>query len=76
MPRARRLWAQLCSEGISESTARYFHLQQIEAVGHLRDLELALEQVQELERQRAELWRRLRTTCGAISAWSPTRPSG
>jgi signal transduction histidine kinase len=56
MSTARRAWTELCSEGISESTAKYFELQQIEAVGHVRDLEQALEQVHELERQRAELW--------------------
>ncbi len=53
---ARRGWAVLCSEGVRESTAQYFHLQQIEAAGHVRDLERAVEQVQELERQRADLW--------------------
>jgi signal transduction histidine kinase len=53
---ARRAWAELCSDGISESTAKYFQLQQIEAMGHVRDLEQALEQVHELERERAELW--------------------
>ena len=53
---ARRVWAELCSEGVSESTVQYFQLQQIEAGGHVRDLQLALEQVQELERQRSELW--------------------
>jgi signal transduction histidine kinase len=57
MSTARRAWAELCSEGVSESTAQYFELQQIEALGHVRDLEQALEQVRELERQRAELWR-------------------
>jgi signal transduction histidine kinase len=57
MSTARRAWAELCSEGVSESTAKYFDLQQIEALGHVRDLEQALEQVKELERQRGELWR-------------------
>jgi signal transduction histidine kinase len=45
----------LCSEGVSESTAQYFHLQQVEAVGHVRDLEQALGHAHRLERQRAEL---------------------
>ena len=54
---ARRTLAQLCSDGVSESTARYHELQQIEAAGHVRDLELALEQIRDLERQRGELWR-------------------
>jgi signal transduction histidine kinase len=56
MPTARREWAHLCSDGVSESATKYFQLQQVEAVGHVRDLEQALEQVRELERQRAQLW--------------------
>jgi signal transduction histidine kinase len=56
MATARRLWATSCSTGIEESTAQYFRLQQVEASGHLKDLEKALEDVRELERQRAELW--------------------
>ena len=54
---ARRVWAELCTEGASESVAKYFQLQQIEAKGHVRDLAQALEQLRELERSRAELWR-------------------
>lgn len=53
---ARRCWAELCSIGISESTAQYFRLQQLDAAGHVRDLETALEQIRELEQQRAALW--------------------
>jgi signal transduction histidine kinase len=56
MSTARRLWARSCSIGIEESTAQYFRLQQIEAAGHLKDLEKALEDVRDLELQRAELW--------------------
>jgi signal transduction histidine kinase len=56
MSMARREWTALCTDGMSESTAKYFQLQQIEAVGHVRDLEQALGQVHDLERQRAELW--------------------
>ena len=56
MAAARREWTRLCCDGVSDSTAKYFELQQIEAVGHVRDLEQALEQVHELERQRAQLW--------------------
>ena len=54
---ARRALAELCSEGVSASAAQYFHLQQIEAGGHVRDLNQALDQLRELERRRAELWR-------------------
>ncbi|XAH24766.1 HAMP domain-containing sensor histidine kinase [Xylophilus sp. GW821-FHT01B05] len=56
MAAARRDWAALCSVGIGESTAQYFRLQQLEAAGHMADLQLALERVQELEKQRGELW--------------------
>ena len=54
---ARRAWAETCTEGVSESTAKYFHLQQLEAKGQLRDLEQALAQMRTMERQSAELWR-------------------
>jgi len=57
VPTARRLWMELCTEGASESVAKYFQLQQIEAKGHVNDLGRALEQLRELERGRAELWR-------------------
>lgn len=54
---ARRALTQLCSEGVIESASRYARLQQVEASGRLRDLEQALTQISELERQRALLWR-------------------
>ena len=57
MPVARRTWTEMCAEGVSESTAKYFHLQQLEAVGHVQDLEEALHQMRTLEQQRADLWR-------------------
>jgi len=57
MPIARRTWTELCTEGASESVAKYFQLQQIEAKGHVSDLAQALEQLHELERGRAELLR-------------------
>ena len=56
MSTARRAWIEICTEGASESTSQYFHLQQIEAMGHVRDLEQAMEQVQTLEQQRGALW--------------------
>jgi signal transduction histidine kinase len=68
---AWRALAELCSEGVRESTAQYFHLQQLEAIGHVRDLEQALEQVRELEHQRAELWQQaahdLRGNLGVVA---------
>jgi len=57
LPTAWRALAELCSQGVSASATRYFQLQQIEAKGHVRDLQQALEEVRDLERRRAELWR-------------------
>jgi signal transduction histidine kinase len=54
---ANRSWAALCSTGIEESVAQFFHLQQQEAAGQLQDLETALQDIQLLEKQRADLWR-------------------
>ena len=56
MAAARRIWAALYGTCIEESTAQYFNLQQREAAGHLQDLEAALEEIRDLELQRAELW--------------------
>lgn len=71
MAKARRTWAEVCAEGVSESTAQYFRLQQIEAAGHVRDLSQALADVHGLERQRAELWRQaahdLRGNLGVVA---------
>ena len=57
MATARRVWAELCTEGASDSVAKYFQLQQIEATGQVRDLSRALGQLRELELSRAEQWR-------------------
>ena len=57
MPAARRALVQLCSDGVTESAVRYSRLQKVEAAGRVRELEWALAQVQEMERQRAEAWR-------------------
>ena len=68
---ARRLWAGLCSTGIEESVAQYFQLQQQEALGQVNDLESALVEVREVERQRADLWRQaahdLRGNLGVVA---------
>ena len=68
---ARRLWASLCSTGIEESVGQYFQLQQQEAAGHVEDLESALQEVQQLEQQRADLWRQaahdLRGNLGVVA---------
>jgi signal transduction histidine kinase len=57
MVMARRALTQLCSEGVIESATRYARLQQVEASGRLQDLEQALTQINELEQERALLWR-------------------
>ena len=54
---ARLTLARLCSDGVNESASRYAHMQQVEAAGRVRDLELALAQLKELDRQRADTWR-------------------
>ena len=43
--------------GVAKSTAKYFELHQKEAQGQLHDLEEAYSQLDELERQRGEIWR-------------------
>lgn len=57
MPVARRALADLCWDGINDSTTHYWRLHQAEAAGHVRDLERALATVNELEQARAEAWR-------------------
>src|SRR5579862_3372612 len=54
---ARRALARLCGDGVCESAARYARLQQLEAASRLRDLEQAVRQLQDVERDRAERWR-------------------
>jgi signal transduction histidine kinase len=71
---ARRALVRLCSEGVCESAARYEQLQRTEAASRVLDLENALQQLQNLERQRAETWREaahdLRGTVHIISSAS------
>lgn len=61
----------LCSEGVSDSTSQYFELERIEALGQVRDLSQTLDQLRELERERAELWRQaahdLRGNIGVVA---------
>ncbi len=57
MPTARRAWAQLCWDGISDSATQYWRLHQAEANGHVRELEQALATLNELDRVRASAWR-------------------
>jgi signal transduction histidine kinase len=71
MPAARRALAELCSEGVCESASQYARLQQTEAAGRVRDLEQAIQQLQDLERQRLTVWREaahdLRGNVGVVS---------
>jgi signal transduction histidine kinase len=56
MAQARAIWAAVYSVATGSSISRYFELQQLEAAGHVADLEQALAALRELEAQRAELW--------------------
>jgi len=68
---ARRALVRLCGDGVTESAARYERLQRTEAAGRMRDLESALQELQSMDRQRAETWREaahdLRGTVGVIT---------
>jgi signal transduction histidine kinase len=57
MATVRRLLAELCSDGVCESAARYEQLQQADAAGRVRDLERTLAEVEALELRRAETMR-------------------
>jgi signal transduction histidine kinase len=57
MPNARRIWAQLCAEGVTASATQYGRLQQAESSGHVSALERALEALHTMEQSRAEAWR-------------------
>ena len=48
MPTAWRALAELCSQGVSESTSQYFELEKVEAAGHVRDMEQTLQEVRDL----------------------------
>jgi signal transduction histidine kinase len=68
---ARRIWSALASTAVEQSVGQYFELEQREAAGHVQDLETALDEVQRLEEQRAELWRQaahdLRGNLGVVA---------
>jgi signal transduction histidine kinase len=57
MPTARRAWAQLCWDGISDSATQYWRLHQAEANGHVHELEQALTTLSDLDQARALAWR-------------------
>jgi signal transduction histidine kinase len=68
---ARRIWSALASTAIEQSVGQYFELEQREAAGHVQDLETTLDEVRQLEEQRAELWRQaahdLRGNLGVVA---------
>lgn len=57
MPNARRIWAQLCADGVTASATQYARLQQSESAGHVNALEQALAALHTIEQSRAEAWR-------------------
>ena len=57
MPAARRVWTQLCTDGVTGSATQYARLQQTQSAGHVHDLERALEALHAVDRSRAEAWR-------------------
>ena len=57
MPNARRIWAQLCADGVTASATQYGRLQQSESAGHVDALERALAALHTIEQSRAEAWR-------------------
>ena len=57
MPTARRVWTQLCADGVTRSATQYGRLQQTESAGHVNDLEQALSALHTVEHSRAEAWR-------------------
>lgn len=57
MPNARRIWAQLCADGVTASATQYGRLQQSESAGHVTALEQALAALRTIEQSRAEAWR-------------------
>ena len=53
---ARRVWADVYGVALSASTSQFFKLRQVEAAGHVADLEQALDSLRDLDQQRALLW--------------------
>lgn len=74
MPTARAALVRLCAEGVCESATRYERLQQAEAASRVGELKRALQDLQVLEQQRAEVWREaahdLRGTVSVITSAS------
>ena len=71
LTQVRQVWTTLCSREIEESVSQYFSLQQREAAGQVADLEQALDELRQMERERADLWRQaahdLRGNLGVVA---------
>ena len=71
MARARQVWARIFSVAVSASTSQYFKLQQLEAVSHAHELEVALDNLRRLDQRRAALWQQaahdLRGNLGVVA---------
>jgi signal transduction histidine kinase len=67
----RRALVTLCAQGVERSIAEYVRLQQAAAAGRVRELETAIDHLQRMQRQRAEVWRQaahdLRDNVGLVS---------
>lgn len=57
MPNARRIWTQLCADGVTASATQYGRLEQSQSAGHVTALERALAALHTMEQSRAEAWR-------------------
>ena len=68
---ARLKLAEQINEATSESAEKYFRLERVQAIGNVRDLERALDDLRGLESARAELWQQaahdLRGNLGVVS---------
>ncbi len=68
---ARRALTVLCTEAVERSISEYVRLQQSAAASRVRELESAVAQLQELQRQRSDIWRQaahdLRDNVGLVS---------
>jgi signal transduction histidine kinase len=71
LTQVRQVWTTLCGREIEESVSQYFSLQQREAAGQVADLEQALNELRQLERERADLWQQaahdLRGNLGVVA---------
>lgn len=59
LSQARHEWARAFTSHVEESSVRYFELQRLEAAGHVEDLEYALHELNDIDRERAERWREI-----------------